>query len=182
MNIIRFADLTEVPWKNGGGITRNIAEDRRGDDLHWRLSMADVDSDGPFSDFAGLTRVLTVIKGDGMILTGPEGDIVADYALPVVFDGATPITSTLKNDPLRDLNLMFDPARCDGAVTTLNGSFRKDVPADGTIGIHCLSGAVSVNGEALLVGDTALSREDVGVEVGADGIALLISLRDISRP
>ena len=46
MRIIRFNDLTETPWKNGGGITREIGEARQDGSLIWRLSMADVAGDG----------------------------------------------------------------------------------------------------------------------------------------
>ena len=75
--IFRQCDLVETPWKNGGGITRNIAKEQDKTGTLWRLSMADVDGDGAFSIFPGLTRILTVIQGDGMVLHGPDGDLQA---------------------------------------------------------------------------------------------------------
>lgn len=73
MKLIRYADLLETPWKNGGGVTRTIAARTEDDATLWRLSMADVAQGGPFSNFAGLTRSLTVVSGDGMVLHGPGG-------------------------------------------------------------------------------------------------------------
>lgn len=178
MRIIRFADLIEIPWKNGGGVTRNIAEDRDGDALRWRLSTADVDRDGPFSDFAGLTRILTIIAGGDMVLSGPDGDITAAWADPVVFDGATPVTATLADGPLRDLNLMFDPQMCEGNVAPLHGPMRKDLIADAgaTTGVLCVRGDVAVNGLSLGEGDTALGG-GVTIETGDNACALLVTLR-----
>lgn len=53
MQLLKGVDLVEVPWKNGGGITRNIAEGKTALGPTWRLSRADVAGDGPFSNFAG---------------------------------------------------------------------------------------------------------------------------------
>ena len=47
--IFRQCDLVETPWKNGGGITRNIAKEQDKTGTLWRLSMADVDGDGQVS-------------------------------------------------------------------------------------------------------------------------------------
>ena len=68
MRLVRRADLTPRPWKNGGGVTREIAAhppEAGLDGFDWRLSMADVASDGPFSAFPGIDRTLTVIEGAG---------------------------------------------------------------------------------------------------------------------
>ena len=109
MRIIRFSELQQTPWKNGGGITREIAVARAGDCLIWRLSIADVGVDGPFSKFNGLQRILTVIAGRGMELISPHETLQADYAVPVRFDGGWDTQSKLKDGPLRDLNLIYDP-------------------------------------------------------------------------
>lgn len=181
MKIIRFSELVEIPWRNGGGITREIAHRREGEAIVWRLSMADVGGDGPFSDFAGLTRILTVIDGAGLRLSSPDGDIDAPYARPVTFDGATPITATLRSGPIRDLNLMFDPGLCSARVDPLHGPLDTGYPATfGLRGIHCLRGVVRVgDGTALSPGDTVLV-EDAALPLVMDdtGVALLIIVQD----
>ncbi|MYW66346.1 HutD family protein [Streptomyces sp. SID8379] len=66
------ADRTAVPWKNGGGVTREILCRPQGAgmaDFQWRVSLAEVAADGPFSAFPGVDRTLTMVEGDGMELT-----------------------------------------------------------------------------------------------------------------
>ncbi len=179
MRIIRLSELTETPWKNGGGITRELAEARQDGALVWRLSMADVAGDGPFSNFAGLVRILTVIDGGGMDLISPDGVLEADYGEPVRFDGALTITSRLKDGPLRDLNVMFDPQLCDGDVTRVDGPYdltHHAGPSE-TVGVHCLTGIACVDGTSLKPGDTALiEREAVAIKLNAVTSVLLIRL------
>ncbi len=180
MKIVRFSDLVEVPWKNGGGVTREIAEYRDAGALLWRLSMADVASDGPFSDFAGLTRILTVIDGTGMELATPHGTLHADFAVPIRFDGGLPVTSRLKRGPLRDLNLMFDPRRIEGSATALSAPARPALRPDAglTYAVHCLSGAVGMAGAGSLErGDTALiDAGEVDLDLKAGALALLVTM------
>ncbi|HAJ22213.1 MAG TPA: HutD-family protein, partial [Rhodospirillaceae bacterium] len=68
MKIFKAQDYKETPWKNGGGITREIALKEDEDGFLWRLSIADVRTDGPFSSFPDRHRILTVIAGVGMRL------------------------------------------------------------------------------------------------------------------
>src|SRR4029077_9426905 len=73
--IIRAGDCKTTPWKNGGGSTTEIATGPAGASLEafdWRVSMARVTSDGPFSDFASVDRTLAVVKGNGLVLTTGE--------------------------------------------------------------------------------------------------------------
>ncbi|MDE9451986.1 HutD family protein [Aliiroseovarius sp. Z3] len=179
MQIIRRRGLVETPWKNGGGITRNIAETRDAQGLLWRLSMADVKEDGAFSSFPGLTRVLTVIKGDGMVLHGPEEDVPARFASPVRFDGGVPVTATLSQGPIRDFNLMFDTARCAGDAQIVRQAGAHEIGQEGqTCVLHLIAGSASVDGTALAVGDTAISTEaPLRFDLARDGVALAITLR-----
>ncbi|MCB1313946.1 MAG: HutD family protein [Sedimentitalea sp.] len=179
LRLIRLADLVEVPWKNGGGVTREIARQDADGALVWRLSMADVATDGPFSDFAGMTRILTVVQGGGMTLCGPEGDLDAAPGVPVTFDGGTPIVSRLKAGPLRDLNLIFDPARCTGRVRVLNGPGQDSHPCEpgATLGVHCMAGDVAIGAVRLGPGDTVLSDgAPLRLALGSGAAALLIDL------
>ena len=78
MDFLLCSDLVEVPWKNGGGTTREIAAGKMDEKTAWRLSRADVDQDGAFLEFAGLTRILTVVSGGGMVLKHAGGMLDAD--------------------------------------------------------------------------------------------------------
>ena len=70
MRIIRQSDFTVTPWKNGGGVTREaLRVPPRGDSFHWRVSVAQIDRSGPFSEFAAYNRTMVLLRGSGVDLT-----------------------------------------------------------------------------------------------------------------
>ncbi|MDH5798535.1 MAG: HutD family protein [Paracoccaceae bacterium] len=182
MKIIRASDLTEVRWKNGGGVTREIAVAGAHGMTIWRLSIADVAVDGPFSDFSGLMRILTVIRGNGMDLISAQGILSADLNRPVRFDGALKINSVLKDGPIQDLNLMFDPLFCDGDVVSVEGPCRQDFDADPLLmlGVVCTKGRAEISKDMHLhPGDSALiSSGNFALRLGKDASAVLVTLTD----
>jgi environmental stress-induced protein Ves len=111
MRIIRAGNCKTTPWKNGGGSTTEIAIGPVGaslEDFDWRISMARVASDGPFSDFPGIDRTLAVIKGGGMVLTiGDRQPVTLSRGSePVSFPGDTPTSARLTAGEIIDLNVM----------------------------------------------------------------------------
>ncbi|KRB85058.1 hypothetical protein ASE00_21495 [Sphingomonas sp. Root710] len=106
---IRHRDCAEVPWKNGGGTTRGIAAFPPGatiDDFLWRISMARVAADGPFSRFDGIDRVLTVIEGV-LELRSADGVTILDSASPPFgFNGEAAIAGRPRGGAAIDLNVM----------------------------------------------------------------------------
>ena len=181
MRIIRFTDLQQTRWKNGGGITREIAIARAGDALIWRLSIADVGVGGPFSKFGALNRILTVIEGHGMELISEEGTLQADYAVPVSFDGALEIQSRLKNGPLRDLNLIYNPSFCMGHAEVITAPSKHfiDAKPGQIIALHCINGPIALGETELLhKGDTALIADDpFHYAIAESSVALVISIQ-----
>ena len=100
------------PWKNGGGETRELLTWPSRDEWRVRISLAEIRSDGPFSEFPGVWRWFTVVEGDGVCLTFADFEHVATTASgPISFDGASPPGCRLRNGPTRDLNLMTRNAR-----------------------------------------------------------------------
>src|SRR5271167_4155392 len=74
MKVVRHASLVATPWKNGGGITREalrVPSDR--DPFGWRLSFAQLDRSGPFSDFSGYSRHMVLLRGAGVRLDFADG-------------------------------------------------------------------------------------------------------------
>jgi len=66
--LIPFAGLSPVPWKNGAGSTTEIAvfpQDAGFTDFDWRVSLATIGADGPFSVFPGVDRTLALVEGHG---------------------------------------------------------------------------------------------------------------------
>jgi len=99
------------PWKNGGGQTAEIAVSPAGagfGDFDWRISTAIVATDGPFSCFPDVTRVLTVIEGGAMRLRVSGQVHLLDAASPpLVFPGDAPCAAELTAGPLLDFNVMI---------------------------------------------------------------------------
>ena len=181
MNIVRFADLTETPWRNGGGVTREILRREQDGAFAWRISIADVASEGPFSAFPGLQRILTVIEGEGMRLVRPDGSFLsADLISPVSFSGEEPIIGALPNGPCRDFNVMWNPATNDASVSVVTAGQTAASGFSEFSGILCLSQNASLStGESLVFGDFALLNEPTVLK---DGKALLVIIKEHSHP
>lgn len=116
MRILPPAAFTRQPWKNGAGITHEIARRQDAAGLLWRLSIAEVGSDGPFSAFPGLARILTVIEGAGLHLDTPDGRLDALPFAPLGFGGDIAVSCRLIAGPVRDFNVIHDPARIRARV------------------------------------------------------------------
>ena len=102
--------VVATPWKNGGGLTRELALHAPQGRFIWRLSLADIQRDGPFSPFPGLARIHTIVTGKGLRLGNDEGvDLLARPQVPLVFDGGLALTARLRQGPCRALNLIYDP-------------------------------------------------------------------------
>ena len=75
--LIQYASLRPTPWKNGGGVTTELAMSPPGaglDNFDWRVSLASIAEDGPFSQFPGVDRTLVMVAGDGYTQTVANGD------------------------------------------------------------------------------------------------------------
>lgn len=98
------------PWKNGGGQTAEIAVSPAGagfGDFDWRVSTAIVATDGPFSCFPEVDRVLTVIEGGAMRLrVSGQGHLMDATSPPLAFAGEAPCAAELIAGPLLDFNVM----------------------------------------------------------------------------
>jgi uncharacterized protein len=109
VRVIRKASFTATPWKNGGGITHEaLRVPAAGDAFLFRVSVAHIDSSGPFSDFAGYTRNMVLLQGKGLALKFGNGErrVLQKIGESVEFDGATPAFCDLLDGPCVDLNFM----------------------------------------------------------------------------
>jgi environmental stress-induced protein Ves len=120
VQIIRKASFTAAPWKNGGGITHEaIRVPASGDSFRWRVSVAYIDSPGPFSDFAAYNRKMVLLRGSGLLLkfAGGEQKFLRRMGELAEFDGAVSTYCELLNGPCVDLNLMVSKdARAEARV------------------------------------------------------------------
>lgn len=103
------AQAAPVPWKNGGGTTRELAVQQAGGRMAWRLSLADIGRDGPFSGFPGLMRIHTIVAGNGLRLSNDSTELQARPLQPLHFDGGLALMAQLADGPCRALNVIYDP-------------------------------------------------------------------------
>lgn len=73
ISLIKSSGYKVMPWKNGLGVTAEIAIYPEGADLskgdfQWRISSAKVTASNSFSNFSGYDRFLTVLSGEGFEL------------------------------------------------------------------------------------------------------------------
>lgn len=107
MKLIPAAAIAPTPWKNGGGSTRPLLALPRAEDWHLRISMVDVEQDGPFSPYPGVERWLALVEGQGMRLEFDSRAVtLTPVDPPLCFDGASAPDGRLLQGPVRDLNLM----------------------------------------------------------------------------
>lgn len=139
------ADCAPIPWPNGGGITRDLALQRAasgapGPAFDWRLSLADIDRDGPFSRIEGVDRVFAPIDASVVLRFAGRTVAIDAGAEPLRFDGeAAPGAALAAGRPCRALNLMLARGRATGAMRRL--ALADAQTLDGVWAAACLPGA-----------------------------------------
>lgn len=125
MKTVRLAGCADVPWRNGGGRTRELLAWPSTTDWQVRVSVAEIVADGPFSPYPGIDRWFAVLGGAGVVLTLPQGEAtLRPGSAAVAFAGEAAPACRLIDGPTQDLNLMLRR----GARSSWHGLF-----ADGTL-------------------------------------------------
>lgn len=163
------ADYRHQPWANGRGVTVELARADGPDGLIWRLSMATVAEDGPFSLFPGIERNLTVISGPGFRLEGSGIALDARPLVPVAFPGDVALAATEVTAPSHDFNVMTARSLPRPEVAALTSETR--VEAGGLLAVFALDTA-HVAGRNLARHDLVLTTAPVHLT----GAALIVRL------
>lgn len=155
------SDYRNMPWKNGGGTTTELYVEPGADTAFlWRVSIADVAADGPFSIFAGYDRHIMAIEGSGMVLEGgPNGPIdVNPRFVPRSFSGDWSIASRLVSGPVRDFNLMSRRESVESSLTCMEvtASLQLGGEPGVTTFAYLLIGELEVDGRTLMTGESLL--------------------------
>jgi uncharacterized protein len=114
MIVRRIDSIVQEPWRNGGGITRAVAQ--HGD--NWRVSIAEIERNGPYSRFDGIARISLVLRGHGVVLRHDDDIVRLERFEAVEYDGGTAWQATLVDGLVTALNVM-----------TQNGVYRAHVQA-----------------------------------------------------
>jgi uncharacterized protein len=130
---LRRAQYRSMPWRNGLGVTQEIArQPGAGDDFQWRLSLATVASSGPFSSYVGYRRSVSLIEGAGLKLAiGDHDPVVLDWlGATALFPGDAPTECTLINGPATDLSLVVREPGAIISVIRIQGVAAPAVPLE----------------------------------------------------
>jgi environmental stress-induced protein Ves len=110
-----------MPWANGRGTSYEIASDRNeAGEWTWRLAMAPVNEDGPFSRIECVNRFLAVVEGAGMLLSVDRKKLKCLPMQVVRFRGDAITEATLKDGPIMDINLMVRRKEADGEMAIVS--------------------------------------------------------------
>jgi uncharacterized protein len=153
MIVVRESAYRTVPWKNGGGVTREIfREPAEPAPFDWRLSLATIDSSGPFSVFDGYHRTLVLVHGAGVELDfAQQGrSRLASTGQRVSFDGDWQTCCRLLEGPSTDLNLIVSKERMSSVTDSLqltDAQLVQTAQWPVTL-VCCISGAIRLTNTA----------------------------------
>ena len=190
---INPSDFRHTPWKNGGGVTIDIAESLLDgfapgswDGMVWRFGRTAIVTPGPFSDLSGFDRQQVLVTGSGLLLETTAGEIdVRQPFRPVRFAGETRIVSRLEAGPVEVVNLIGDRSCVTIELACLPGGATSTCPA----GIHIIYAAtgsceLSIDGKACEIAAGHAIRIDAGESVAVAsrlGTAIVASIIPIGK-
>ncbi|GAA5162645.1 HutD family protein [Ornithinimicrobium tianjinense] len=164
--LVRFGDLPVAPWRNGGGVTREVVADDEG---RWRVSIADIDQPGPFSAFPGTERTFTLLEGEVELVI----DDVPTRITPldqVRFPGEASTRCESVTGRARALNLMTLRGAVGGRVELVH-------LGGGLAGDRGAPGAAAPLLDADVVAVVAVTQGPTWVPTG--GAPVLLQARDV---
>jgi len=184
LTFLPAAGRVASPWKNGGGTTCEIACFPEGaglSDFDWRVSIAEVASDGPFSHFPGIDRTLCILAGTGIFLdVGGRLQKLTPRSMPFRFSGDAASSARLLDGPINDLNVMSRRGICEHRVLRLGGGEGRAAEITAALSL-CLwagpEGEMRTPAGAVRLGplDAVLCRRPGRWQAAADGLAYLVS-------
>lgn len=163
-----------MPWFGGGGITHELARYPAEGDFDWRLSVAEVQQDGPFSRLDGVDRVIVLCSPGRMVLHVPDPVELQRFS-PYAFDGGSDVSCTVPDAPTLDFNVMTRRGVYVADVATLaNETAEVAVPARGLTFVFCMDGRVTCHA-VLRTYDLAQLDESATVDASS-GAACIVTL------
>ncbi|MET0656319.1 MAG: HutD family protein [Pseudoxanthomonas sp.] len=185
--VIAANEYRRERWKNDSGWTREIVRFPETGDWEWRLSIAEIEKDGPFSLFPGVERELVLIHGNGLRLRFE--DEMQEVQPPhgrIRFAGERAAYGELLDGPTHDFNLMWrrNVVAAELLHRPLVGPMLFFAEPGITWAIHLLAGQAQFEDDAglpvLYAGDTALivggeARRRYMLQGGGEILAIKLS-------
>jgi len=178
VQVLRAAERAAVAWKNGGGITRQVAvspPESAIADFDWRVSIAEIAAAGPFSLFPGIDRSMAVLDGRlRLSIDGRPPLALSRESAAVSFPGEVPVFAQPLGSAVTDLNVMTRRGRCsatlkrraaDAPTVLAGGAGTRLVVARSALTVH--NGALAIALESL----DAIVAEGDALRIEASGAA-----------
>jgi len=186
MTVLLASGLRWLPWKNGGGVAADIVAHPAGsthaDAFAWRVGLAEISRDGPFSHYPGYDRLFAIVEGAGVTfdfgaaapaVTARPRDLVA-------FQGEWPTGCRLIDGPVIALNLIWARAAWRGAYRIGEaGALGRPAFAPAASVMVALDAAASVDGESLGRFDAVMLD---GVPAVATGLVARLDIAPLMAP
>lgn len=182
IEVIRASDYREQPWKNGGGLTREIAvafSDDESTSVLWRVSLATIDRDGPFSEYRGYDRTIVALDADTAELDVDGTLIVLERGRPHEFRGEAHVACRLRGSATRDLNAMTLRDAFVHDVEIVTSAQRFVLDDDEIAFVYAIDGAATVENTPCEAGDTIWLQEAEAIDVRTGGSAAVIRITPI---
>jgi uncharacterized protein len=176
MRIIRKGEFREGRWRNGLGVSWDIASEPEGaEDFGWRFAIARIDRDVPFSIYPGVDRIFTLIEGEGLDLDfeGRPPLAAGRRFVPHPYPCDVPTLCRLRNGPCRALNLFTRRTAWSATAEVLSSG--AEIAHDGPILLFALEGAADAGGLAMGQGDAAVTASAVTADT--EGFLFVARLR-----
>ncbi|UEL28251.1 HutD family protein [Pseudarthrobacter sp. L1SW] len=190
MEIIRFADRKPQPWRNGGGVTTQIAGHPDAASLQdggwdWRVSIAEVTKAGDFSPFPGMERVLTVVEGELLLLTVDGSEHPLEKYRAFRFPGGAATSCALPTGDVTNLNVITRAGSFKGFTSIIEISRKRAHPLfAGQLGILLQGQATASEGtsEAEVLGryDAVVGSDTASPEILGRGFLAVVSIDPVT--
>jgi uncharacterized protein len=185
MRLLRAFNYQRTRWKNDGGWTTEIAVQPMADGaegFRWRVSIADIEVDGPFSSFPGIDRDLVLLSGKGIELDINDAPTIRlDHRFQRIhFSGDDIVNCRLLAGPTQDFNVMTAREQVSAEVHArpLNGTMLLFGGTTTSWLIHVHGGQASIRsgdqtlsaetGDTVLIGNCTTPNERVVIEGGGE--------------
>lgn len=168
-----------MPWKNGQGITSQIAIFPEtaafpSEEFLWRLSSAAIQASSTFSQFPGCDRLLVVWRGEGLLLNGTH----LPPLVPCEFSGETPMSCELLGDEVLDLGVIVRRGRVRATmeIKEVHAGSNVMICTEGVYLLFCLEGNLVVQGISIHAADTMQIEAESRIEISSAASAKYVEI------
>ena len=168
--IVQLDDVSPTPWRNGGGVTRELACWPDSTDWVWRMSVAEIAASGPFSRFEGVQRWFAVLAGAGVrLLIDGRAHELGCSSPPLCFNGASPVDCELREGATQDFNLMLRGPQQRARMLRISGAEFFDLAVPAVVALYAIEDGsrIVVDGSSVALSARSLAWQalDSGVTV-----------------